>query len=204
MLRGAPYFFVIRLRSFSAAALSRLAVTTASKTSPSWSTARQTGEWRGGVSPPRSLRTGRDTLASSGSPCSAASMDQAPVSEKPRLLARDAQQPVSGSSLVPAHGLKLSGRPSRQNPVDVQQGWIEGRRTKPTVVVDPAPDVRVEHPRQILKGLVAAPVQRPAPDGPSDRLERSWAGRGAERDAHSPVSFAHHPRPEHVAEKVEP
>ena len=111
------------------------------------------------------------------------------MSEKPRLLARDAQQPVSGSSLVPAHGLKLSGRPSRQNPVDVQQGWIEGRRTKPTVVVDPAPDVRVEHPRQILKGLVAAPVQRPAPDGPSDRLERSWAGRGAERDAHSPVSL---------------
>src|SRR5579863_9730173 len=105
-------------------------------------------------------------------------MDQAPVSEKPRLLARDAQQPVSGSSLVPAHGLKLSGRPSRQNPVDGQQGWIEGRRTKPTVVVDPAPDVRVEHPRQ-----------RPAPDGPSDRLERSWAGRGAERDAHSPVSL---------------
>jgi sulfite reductase beta subunit-like hemoprotein len=38
MLRGAPCFFMIRLRSFSAAAL--LAVTTASKTSPSWSTAR--------------------------------------------------------------------------------------------------------------------------------------------------------------------
>jgi hypothetical protein len=36
-----PHFFMIRLRSFSAAALSRLAVTTASKTSPSWSTARQ-------------------------------------------------------------------------------------------------------------------------------------------------------------------
>ena len=51
---------------------------------------------------------------------------------------------------------------------------------------------------------MAAPVQRPAPDGPSDRLERGWASRGAERDAHPPVSFAHHPRPEHVAEKVEP
>ena len=40
MLRGVPYFFMIRLRSFSAAALSRFAVATASKTSPSWSTAR--------------------------------------------------------------------------------------------------------------------------------------------------------------------
>jgi hypothetical protein len=38
MLRGAPYFFMIRLRSFSAAALSRFEVTTASNTSPSWST----------------------------------------------------------------------------------------------------------------------------------------------------------------------
>ena len=40
-LRGRPYFFMMRLRNFSAAALSRFAVTTASKTSPSWSTARQ-------------------------------------------------------------------------------------------------------------------------------------------------------------------
>jgi hypothetical protein len=31
MLRGVPYFFMIRLRSFSAAALSRFAVATASK-----------------------------------------------------------------------------------------------------------------------------------------------------------------------------
>jgi Family of unknown function (DUF5681) len=41
MFCGRPYFFMILLRSFSAAALFRLAVTTASNTSPSWSTARQ-------------------------------------------------------------------------------------------------------------------------------------------------------------------
>jgi len=34
MLRGAAYFFMIRLRGFSASALSRFAVATASKTSP--------------------------------------------------------------------------------------------------------------------------------------------------------------------------
>jgi hypothetical protein len=33
--RRQPYFFMIRLRSFSAAALSRFVVTTATKTSPS-------------------------------------------------------------------------------------------------------------------------------------------------------------------------
>ena len=36
IFHGRPYLFMIRLRSFSAAALSRFAVTTASKTSPSW------------------------------------------------------------------------------------------------------------------------------------------------------------------------
>ena len=51
---------------------------------------------------------------------------------------------------------------------------------------------------------MAAPVQRPAPDGSSDRLERGWASRGAERDAQSPRIFCSPPRPEHVAEKVEP
>src|SRR5450631_1230457 len=43
----------------------------------------------------------------------------------------------------------------------------------------------------------------PAPDRPTDRRERVCAGCGTERDAHSSGSFAHHPRPERVAEKVE-
>ena len=135
---------------------------------------KRRGEWREGISPPRSLRTGRDTLASSGSHCSAASIEQAPVSEKPRLMACDARHPVSGSPLVPAQGLELSGRPSRQDQIDVPQGWIESRRTEPPVVVDP-----------------------------TDRGERVCAGCGTERDAHSSGSFAHHPRPKRVAEKVE-
>src|ERR1700722_14411471 len=91
-----------------------------------------------GIAAPRSLRTGRDTLASSGSHCPAASMEQVPMSEQPRLMACDARQPVSGSSLVPAQGLELPARPSRQGKVDALQGWIEGRRTKPPIVVDPA------------------------------------------------------------------
>src|SRR3954452_17791821 len=147
--------------------------------------------------------TGRDTLASSGSHCSAASIEQAPVSEQPRLLACDARQPVSGSSLVPAQGLKLSARPSRQGKVDALQGWIEGRRTEPSIVVDPAANVRVEHPREIIEGFVTPPVHRPAPDSLTDRRERPCADCGTERDAHPPGPFAHHSRPERVAEKVE-
>jgi hypothetical protein len=161
------------------------------------------GEWRGEISPPRSLRTGHDTLVSSGSHCSAASIEQAPMCEQPRLMACDARQPVSGSPLAPEQGLKLSGGPSRQDKVDVLQGRIEGRRTEPPIVVDPRANVRVEHPREVIQGFVTAPMHRPTPDSPTDRRERRCAGGGTERDAHTPGPFAHHPWPESVAEKVE-
>ena len=68
------------------------------------------------------------------------------MSEKPRLLACDARQPVSGSPRVPAQGLELSGRPSSQDQIDVPQGWVKDRRTEPPIVIDPTTNVRVEHP----------------------------------------------------------
>ena len=125
------------------------------------------------------------------------------MSEQPRLMTCDARQPVSGSPLAPAQGLELSGGPSRQDKVDVPQGRIEGRRTEPPIVVDPTANVRVEHPREVIQGFVTTPMQRPTPDSLTDRRERRCAGGGTERDAHTPGPFAHHPRPESVAEKVE-
>lgn len=62
----------------------------------------------GGFYPPRSLRIGHDALASSGSHCSAVSMKQRPMGEQPRLVLRDAQKPMPGSTLVPAQGLVFS------------------------------------------------------------------------------------------------
>jgi len=125
------------------------------------------------------------------------------MSEQPRLLACDARQPVSGSPLVPAQGFELPACPSCQGKVDALQGRIEGRRTEPPVVVDPAANARVEHPREIIKGLVTSSMHRPTPNGPTDRRERLCADCGTERDAHSPGPFAHHPWPESVAKKVE-
>jgi hypothetical protein len=40
------------------------------------------GEWRGGVSPPRSLRTGREPLGSSGSQYPAVGIEKRPVREE--------------------------------------------------------------------------------------------------------------------------
>ena len=59
-----------------------------------------------------SHRTVRDTLASYGSHCSAASEEQSPMSEELSLAARYALQPVDGSCLVPAQGLELPIGPS--------------------------------------------------------------------------------------------
>ena len=118
-------------------------------------------------------------------------------------MACDARQPVSGSPLVPAQGLELSARPPRQGQVDALQGWVEGRRTEPPIVVDPATNVRIEHTREIIQAFVTPPMHRPTPDSPTDRRQRLCAGCRTERDAHAPDPLAHHSWPERVAEKVE-
>ena len=71
-------------------------------------------------------------------------------------------------------------RPSSQNTVDVSQGRAESRLVVPAVVVDPTPDVAVEHPGEVIQRLVAALVKRPASDRLSDRLESFVACRRAE------------------------
>ncbi len=73
----------------------------------------------GGVSPPGARRTGRETLASSGSHCSAISLQQPPVSKQQWLASRDASHPVLCSPPVPSERLELPMRPSCQYAVDV-------------------------------------------------------------------------------------
>src|ERR1700674_2594808 len=94
-------------------------------------------------------------------------------------------------------------RPPSQDEIDVSQGRVESRLVVAAVVVDPTPDVAVEHPGQVLQRLVAALVKRPASDRLSDRLESLVACRGAEQDAETTPPAARQPRPERVAEKVE-
>ena len=80
-------------------------------------------------------------------------------------------------SLVTSEGLELPMRPSRQDEVDATQGGIEGRLVETAVVFDPATDVVVEHPRQVVQRLVAALVELPMSDGLPDRLESLGAER---------------------------
>jgi hypothetical protein len=94
-------------------------------------------------------------------------------------------------------------RPSSQNTVDVSQGRVESRLVVPAVVVDPTPDVAVEHPGEVIQRLVAALVKRPASDRLSDRLESFVACRRAEYDAKGTPPASRQPRPEGIAEEVE-
>src|ERR1700752_4235272 len=94
-------------------------------------------------------------------------------------------------------------RPPSQDQVDVSQGRVESRFVVPAVVVDPTPDVAVEHPGQVVQRLVAALVKRPASDRLSDRLESLAACRRTEQDAECTPLASRQPRPERVAEKVE-
>src|SRR5215470_19148629 len=90
--------------------------------------------------------TGRETLASSGSHCSAASLHKRPVGEQRWLSPRHASDPVRCLPPMTSQGLELPMRPSSQNTVDVSQGRVESRLVVPAVVVDPTPDVAIEHP----------------------------------------------------------
>src|SRR5215471_15600086 len=126
--------------------------------------------------------TGRETLASSGSHCSAASLQKRPVSEQRWLSPRDASDPVRCLPPMTSQGLEFPMRPSRQNTVDVSQGRVESRLVVPAVVADPTP-VAIEHPGEVIQRLVAALVKCPASDRLSDRSESFVARRRAEHDA---------------------
>jgi hypothetical protein len=67
--------------------------------------------WRAECSSQRN-RTGREARASSGSNCSAAPIQKAPVSEQIGLPAHNVRQPVMRSSLVASEGLELPMHPS--------------------------------------------------------------------------------------------
>ena len=72
------------------------------------------------------------------------------------LAARDALQPLLRSPPTPPQGLELPMSPSRENAVDVPKGRVKSRLIVPAIIIDPATDCGIEHPREIIERLVAA------------------------------------------------
>src|SRR5215831_17243861 len=145
------------------------------------------GRVAGGVSPPGSLRTGRDSLPSSGSHGPASEgRGELPVGEEGWLVLVYAYQPgerpggVSPESFVLLHG------PSDDVLVDApceeaQLGAIEG-----SVVVDPASGHRVDIGGQAGQVRPAAAADMPGPDLLPDRLAR-FAADGRHEPREVPV-----------------
>src|SRR6266567_6833739 len=107
--------------------------------------APEPGESAGGVSPPAALRTGRDSLPSSGphSP-SLGERDELPVGEQARLVLIHLLQPGHRFGVLAAESLELVHGPPDQVLVDApcqetQLGSVEG-----SVIVDPALDLGID------------------------------------------------------------
>src|SRR2546423_4119354 len=88
--------------------------------------------------------------------------------------------PISSTFGLVAHSLELATCPPDDIGIDPLQGRTQLRLVEVAVVGDPAPDARVVHLGQFSQGLVAAVMQRPAPDFPADARQRLRAGGGLE------------------------
>src|SRR6516164_9505471 len=127
--------------------------------------------------------TVREPLGSYGSRCSAADIQQAPMGKESWVGSDDPSKPVPCPRGPRAEPLVLIAAPADQVGVYPPQGLEQCRFVEMAVVVDPTGDVRVEHPRQIIQGLVApsmgCPPAGPSAGSPSALLD--WPRAGTKR-----------------------
>src|SRR5215470_5848379 len=150
----------------------------------------------GGVSPPGAPRSVREPLDSYGSRCSAGSMAELPVGEELWICSAEPVKPVSCPLGLPTQPLELAARPADDIEIDPLQGRTQLRLVEVAVVVDPAANARVVHRGQVLQGLVAAMLKRPAPNCSADGRQglRTGGGQEARKGPTSPSQCF--PRPE--------
>ena len=79
------------------------------------------GEWPGGISPPGSRRTARDSLPSYGSHHPVSGSSQPPVGKELRLTCEHVRQELPGPSTATSQSLVLLHRPAHQVPFDAPE-----------------------------------------------------------------------------------
>src|ERR1700683_2348226 len=100
------------------------------------------------------------------------------MSEECRCGAAEPAKPISGASSPMAKPLELAARPADDIGIDPRQDGTQLRVIELAVVVDPAANARIAHCSQVLQGLVAAMMKRPAPDCSAHGLRRRRTRRG--------------------------
>src|SRR3954449_8974001 len=182
----------------------------------------------GTCTPLRPLRTGRETLASSGSytpasgrtPCChrtnrlgsrqgmrpSCRLAPRPLPQEKRvgITAAAAPQPVHRRTLPASEPRVFPLRPFPESLIEVTEHLNAPRAIDPPVVVHPAPHHRVRKASQILQALVVPGGRHPpAADGLPDRRRGLGADRRQEADEVSPPPVLRPSRLEGVAEEVE-
>src|ERR1039457_3271769 len=117
--------------------------------------------------------------------------------------ATNPRQPLFCSPGTTAQALELRSRPADQVGIDTQQRRSQLLSIEVAEVVYPAFDVRIVRLSQIVQGLVAVMVKSPAPDTPTDGLQRFRAGRGQEGVSIEIAMPDRLPGSKRVAKKVE-
>ncbi len=83
------------------------------------------------------------------------------------------------------------------------QRWVKCRSMVTTIVGDPTPNDRVEHPRQVIDSFVDTTAELPGSNGLTDRFGGLIADARTEVDEGLAPSVHRQSRPERVTEKVE-
>src|SRR5438552_69158 len=125
------------------------------------------------------------------------------MSEERRICAAKPIKPLSRPLDLPTQPLELAARPADDIEIDPLQGRTQLRLVEVAVVVDPAANARVVHRGQILQGLVAAMMKRPAPNCSADGRQRLRTGGGQEARKGPTSPSQRFPRSECESEKVE-
>src|ERR1022692_3973564 len=94
-------------------------------------------------------------------------------------------------------------RPMGQRAVQLTHIGIQRRAIVPPVKLQPAPDLWIEHPRQIFDGLVTASMQIPASNLLADRFPRFVGNGRAEVDEVLAEPILRSPGLKTIAQKIE-
>jgi len=115
-----------------------------------------------GIAPRGSRRTVREPLNSYSSRHGATPRPHLPVSEQRRSATRESRDPLGRPTKMVPQLLVFPGGPEDQISVQFAHRRVKRRAIISPVVLEPALDNRIEHPRQILDRFITALRQLPA------------------------------------------
>ena len=112
-----------------------------------------------------------------------------PVGEQLRSATRDTRDPVCRSPKMATQLLVFLLGPEDQISVQFAHCRVKRRAIISPVVLDPASDNWIEHPRQILDRFITALRQLPAPKFVTDRIRCLVRHRRTEVDEELPLAI---------------